>query len=308
MTEPAPSEAKKLADEAVALYNNRDYAAASPALVAAGEACQSGEESLRLKVWSLAARAKTIQGNLTEGEPLLERARAAREGADADALASFGVVEGIFIRERGDKEAAKAYFIKLADFCEENQLYAKAVDAIHHIAIVAPADEQEHWALKGIEAAERGGDATKGWLGALWNNLGWTYDEAGEHEKALDALLKAQVAHQANSGEYQKVAADAFVAHALIHVGRIDEAEKLNDGVRVVSDAKLADKPDDAHWQERSFYCDWKNGEIARARGELAKAKEALEKAKAGFQALNGKGWYDEWLVKLDRQIAALGE
>ena len=51
------------------------------------------------------------------------------------------------------------------------------------------------WTQRGIDLAEQS-EAASYWLGALLNNLGWEYFDAGEHEQALDAFERALAARE----------------------------------------------------------------------------------------------------------------
>ena len=65
------------------------------------------------------------------------------------------------------------------------------------------------------------------WLGPLYNNIGWEYQDAGEHEAALDAFQRALASRE----RYPEMPAliqhakDA-VTEALRALGREDEASR----------------------------------------------------------------------------------
>lgn len=61
------------------------------------------------------------------------------------------------------------------------------------LAIAAP-DEQLEWNLKALALVEQSTDGrVKKWAGSLYNNIGWTYHDGGEYEKALSLFEKALV-------------------------------------------------------------------------------------------------------------------
>jgi tetratricopeptide (TPR) repeat protein len=69
-----------------------------------------------------------------------------------------------------------------------------AVDAAHMMGIVEQPHEAVNWSLRALEMAEASKQArAKKWLGALYNNIGWSYHDAGEYEKALGIFRKALV-------------------------------------------------------------------------------------------------------------------
>ena len=74
-----------------------------------------------------------------------------------------------------------------------------------------------------------------GWLGPLWNNLGWTYwalaakasdgEQAGKYNrKALECYLKARQYHWKHGGEMQKLKADWAVGSTYRRLGQYDQA------------------------------------------------------------------------------------
>ena len=57
------------------------------------------------------------------------------------------------------------------------------------LAIVETGGEALAWNERAIHFAEQSDDElAKGWLGSLYNNLGWTYHDLGEFAKALDCF------------------------------------------------------------------------------------------------------------------------
>lgn len=74
------------------------------------------------------------------------------------------------------------------------------IDAAHMIAIVEPnAAEQLKWNEKALALAEATPDErAAGWLGSLYNNLGWTYHDMGDYKQALTIFKKALAWREAN--------------------------------------------------------------------------------------------------------------
>ena len=82
-----------------------------------------------------------------------------------------------------------------------------AVDAAHMAAIAAPDQERRlAWADRGIELAKSSGDPdVVGWLGSLYNNVGWDYFDAGEYEIALDWFERALVERERRPDEPERI-------------------------------------------------------------------------------------------------------
>ncbi|MCP6769259.1 tetratricopeptide repeat protein, partial [Klebsiella pneumoniae] len=73
-----------------------------------------------------------------------------------------------------------------------------AIDAAHMLGIAAPAAERLDWNLKALAMTEKASDArSKRWLAALYNNIGYTYQERGDFATALVYYRKALPAYVA---------------------------------------------------------------------------------------------------------------
>ena len=100
-----------------------------------------------------------------------------------------------------------------------------AVDAAHMLAIVAKQDQQLHWNEKAMELAENSTDKrAQGWLGSLYNNIGWAYHDLQEYEQALAIFLKALDWRVAHEQVIETQIAKWCVARTQRSLGNIDQA------------------------------------------------------------------------------------
>ena len=102
------------------------------------------------------------------------------------------------------------------------------IDAAHMMAIAEldPA-EQLKWNEHALALAEETPDVrAAGWLGSLYNNLGWTYHEMGDFERALTLFEKAVAWREAVHPEQPETIRIAkwSVGRTLRSLGRFDEA------------------------------------------------------------------------------------
>jgi tetratricopeptide (TPR) repeat protein len=110
----------------------------------------------------------------------------------------------------------------LAKSCGEDYL---KVDAAHMMGIVEKGDESLKWNEIAIKDAENSDSANaKNWLGALYNNTGWTYHDMGQYEKALELFEKNVVWHTARNSKSELTVAKWCVARTLRSLGRVEEA------------------------------------------------------------------------------------
>ena len=184
-------------------------------------------------------------------------------------------------------DVAAVTFKQMYDYCREHELPGRAVDAAHMVAVVAGPEEQIEWARKGIEAAEAGD--LGGWLGPLWNNLGWTYwdmaagaeaDAAIElNRQALDCYLKAREYHWKHGGELNKLAADWAVGSTYRRLGEFDTAEAWLRPVLAWAERLHTLEPGPTHG-EWIGWAKFDLGVIALERGDTKRARELLTVAR----------------------------
>jgi tetratricopeptide (TPR) repeat protein len=250
-------------------------------------------EAGNVEAMAQVARCLSLERKLVEGRTWLERARMAASKDEPLGWSRYLTVRGIYEREERDKPRAKATFEELHDYCLARGLLRQAVDAVHHVAIVVPLEEQPTWNLKGIAAAEKIGDA--GWLAVLWNNLGATYEELKQYDGMLAAYLKAREYHQASGGEIQKLIADWAVGHAYRLTGQMKQARELLEPTLA-----WAERMNDPEW---TALCRKDLGHALAALGEKEKALDLLKSARAG---LVRAGYEKSWPAALEEIDAAI--
>ncbi|HVE42059.1 MAG TPA: tetratricopeptide repeat protein [Planctomycetota bacterium] len=284
------SAAAKLLRDADQVFGAQNYAEALPRYRACSEqAAKDGDRAAQVESLAQVARCYSIEGKLDEGRPWLERAEKLATADEPLGWSRCLGVRGIFQRESGDKTKAKATFEEMHRYCVEKKLFKRAIDAIHHIAIVVPPAEQPAWALKGIAAAEQLKDEAL--LAILWNNLGATYEDLKQVDAMLEAYLKAREYHHRTGGPLQKMIADWAVGHGYRLAGKLPEAETwLKKALPQALDLHAKEpRPDTVEWVG---WCRKDLGELLLARGEKAAALELLKQARAALvEAGIDKSW-----------------
>jgi tetratricopeptide (TPR) repeat protein len=134
-------------------------------------------------------------------------------------------------RSSGDPEAAFPLFQSaFARAVEAGEFYF-AGDAAHMCAIAVDDWElREEWTQRGLDLADREPGAAY-WAGALLNNLGWAYAEAGEHERALELFERALEVRRRDPDNTAAIAwAQYAVGYTLRRLDRSAEAVPLLEG------------------------------------------------------------------------------
>jgi tetratricopeptide (TPR) repeat protein len=280
-------------EEADQVFRSREYDEAGRLYEAIAEDAEAaGDVSTYVEACAMRARSLLIRGHPEEVRPWLERAA---QRADADqplGWSRYLGVRGRFEWDAGDNETATRTFREMFDFCERHELWDRAVDAAHMVALTGDPEEKLEWATKGIAMAEHGN--MTGWLGPLWNNLGWDYVDAERYEEAREALIKAREYHYMSESELPKLIADYSVAHVTRLLGELDQAEQDMSAVFDWAERLHAEgNPDAIEWMGFSR---WELGEIALARADkeagLALMEEALgELEAAGMPRWDEAGW-----------------
>lgn len=118
---------------------------------------------------------------LDEAEPLA--------GDNPRANVRLELERGRMFRSSGDAEAAYPLFKTAYERALKADEAYLAGDAAHMCAIsVDDIAMQEEWVQLGLKHAD------PYWAGPLYNNLGWSYFEAGDYERALELFEQALAA------------------------------------------------------------------------------------------------------------------
>ena len=301
MAAVSPSTAQQLLEQADGIFRRGDNEQAAELYKLTAEAAER-EMVVGIRVEALAqvARCYLKMDRKEDGRRWLMMAAELATDRMPRAWSRYLGVRGRFEWLDDDLETATATFREMYEYCLQHELHERAVDAAHMVAITAPPEEQIQWGLKGIEAAEQGG--IEGWLGPLWNNLGWTHDDLGRHQEALEALLKAREYHWKLGTEMNKLIADWSVGHAYRMVGEHETAARWMRPVLAWSERLYAAErsPDAAEWIGHSCR---ELAELALQREDLPEALDYLRRAREKLQEAGMPQWDTDGFDELSRQI-----
>jgi tetratricopeptide (TPR) repeat protein len=169
----------------------------------------------RAEVVTQLARVEALREDFDACGRMLDRAQALA-AADPVANIRLELERGRMFRSSGDPAAAFPLFESAYERAlETNQPYL-AGDAAHMCAIsTADRGLQEEWVRHGLER----GDPY--WAGPLYNNLGWSYFDAGDHERALELFELALEARLRDPENHQAIQwAHEAIAEAKQALGR----------------------------------------------------------------------------------------
>ena len=293
------------------LFLAQNYDSALAAYMATADIAENeGNKSVLTESYSQIARCHLINNDIESCRQWLEKAETIASADDPAGWSRYLGVRGRLewqqaVKETGEYQpavkTAAATFEDMYNYCLQHSLYERAVDAAHMMAIVDDPERRLAWGEKGIKAAENGG--ISGWLPALWNNHGWNLSDAGRHEEALAALLKAREYHYKTGREMSKLIADWSVGYAYRMVGQLDSAKTWMSKVYDWADSlyQADNSTENAEWLGLAAK---EMGEIALADGnDKADARKYFELAvnklkQAGMPEWDKNG-FEEILNKL---------
>lgn len=142
------------------------------------------------------------------------------------------------------REQARAAYRNAFEIAKTAGLDDLAVDALHMMAIVETAPEDQlAWDLKAIAHMEKSSQpAARGWEASLRNNVGYALHLQGKYEEALAQFEQAlQVRERTGSPETIRVAR-WMIAWTLRSLGRFDEALEIQ--LRLEGECDEAGQPD----------------------------------------------------------------
>ena len=183
----------------------------------------------RAEVLTQLARVQGLRGEFAAGDKLIDQADALSDGSAA-VFARIQMERGRLRNSGGDPVAALALFEAAFQTAEQGGEQFLAADAAHMAAIASPdrAGKLE-WTERGVRIATESTDRDVSyWLGPLYNNLGWEYQDAGDHEAALEAFQRALASRERYPEMPDLIQhAKEAVSEALRSLGRDEEAGRL---------------------------------------------------------------------------------
>lgn len=188
----------------------------------------SGNSEYLAQLLTQVARAEGLQMKFDHASRTLDEAESLITPETPTARVRLLLERGRLLNSSKRRDESKPFFRQAWDLAREAGAGGLAVDAAHMLGIVESGDASIAWNREAIAYAEASSDPkARGWLGSLYNNLGWTYHDAGDAATALDLFRKALAAREAERSDRAPGLvriARWCVARALRTLGRTDEA------------------------------------------------------------------------------------
>lgn len=148
------------------------------------------------------------------------------------------------------KALARAAYLRAAELAQAGGLDALAIDALHMMAFVDSApEEQVAWNRKAIALMQASSQpAAKQWAGSLHNNNGYALHQMGRYEDALAEFNLALAAHERSGTPGNIRIAHWMIAWTLRALGRLDQAIAIQ--LRLEREWDEAGEPDPYVFEE----------------------------------------------------------
>ena len=253
----------------------------------------SKNETYRLQLQTQIARTHSLTGEFDAAHAILDELEPALDGAEPIVTVRYLLERGRTFNSAKKVDQARPLFLRAWDVARRASLDGLAVDAAHMMGIIEPSEAAIEWNERAMAYAEASPDpAAKRWLGALYNNMGWTHHDAGDFVQAL-ALFEKGVAWR----EQQEAVAPLRIAkwsvgRALRSLERTEEALQIQ--LALEREWAADGKPDGFVFEEL--------GELYLSKGDQQQATQYFARA---FPLLQAMGWVEK--DRLDR-IARLGK
>ncbi|MDH5675902.1 MAG: tetratricopeptide repeat protein [Myxococcales bacterium] len=212
------------------IWNFGDAAGSEAAFKAALAQAPAAEHEHRLELRTQVARAMGLQDRFDEGHAELDAVAAEVREEETRARMRLLLERGRLYNSAKRRDEARAQFLQAWDLGREAKLDRLAVDAAHMLGIVElkEPDLALQWSLKALDYAEQSEQqGAKKWLGSLYNNIGWTYFDKKDYDKALELFEKALRFRETQDDLKSTLIARWTVARGLRALGRSEEALQM---------------------------------------------------------------------------------
>ncbi len=184
--------------------------------------------SYHLQLLTQIARTYSLRAMFTEAHNLLNDIEKQLPEQPAPEHVRYNLERGRTFNSSGKKVESKEYFEKAKQLSSALKDDFYTIDAIHMLAIVSTADKAIKLNEEAIILSEETKDENaKRWLGSLYNNLGWSYFDKGEYEKALSIFLRALKWREDRKSAGEIFLAKWCVGRTLRALARFDDAIKI---------------------------------------------------------------------------------
>jgi tetratricopeptide (TPR) repeat protein len=253
----------------------------------------------RLQLQTQIARTMSLRGRFDEAHAILDAVEKEMTPELVKVRVRYLLERGRTFNSSKQQDKARPLFLEAWEVSVKADLEFHAIDAAHMVAIVERSEAGLRWNEKALAYAEQAKDAhARDWRRSLYNNLGWTYHEMGQYEKALEMHRKFWDLERAKAPDSGGTRiAKWSVAKQLRMLKRVDEALTMQR--ELLAEFEKIGKTDGFVFEEL--------GECLLAQGKAAEAAPEFRKA---YGLLKEIGWVAEDTARIERlkKLGGVGE
>lgn len=184
------------------------------------EALTTAEGDWHRELSAQLARSLGLQKRFDEGHQVLDALNDVVGRPKTRGDVCYLLERGRLYNSSGKRDGALAMFERAA----ETDIADLRIDALHMIAIADPTRSREVNEAALVEAQSSSDPRAQRWRASLLNNLGWTYHDAGEFQRALECFLEAVELREEAGAPGPLLIARWCVARALRSLGEHESA------------------------------------------------------------------------------------
>lgn len=222
------------------------------------------------------ARTQGLQRSFAEAHATLDRVEEMLPETRLRTRIRYLLERGRVYNSSSSPERAKPLFAEAWELARDHTAEAYyAVDAAHMIAIVETPEGKIEWNQRGLAMAQASDDRrVQWWCASLLNNLGWTYSDLGEHERALASFETALEWWRRRGTARESRIARWNIGRALRQLGRYDEALALQR--ELLAEWEASGEQQDGYVFEELGECLLALGHVDASRPYFAEAHKML--------------------------------
>lgn len=202
----------------------------------------SRDQTYRAELLTQIARTLGLQQKFTEAHNLLDDVETTLTEDMKRPRIRYLLERGRVFNSSGAPDQAHPLFIKAWELAQQASEDFYAVDAAHMVAIVVQGEEALTWNLKALQLAETSSqERARKWLGSLYNNIGWTYHDMGQYDRALEIFGRA-LKFREEEGKPDRIRIARWcIGRTLRSLGRIEEALEMQQALLKESETSNAE-------------------------------------------------------------------
>ena len=192
----------------------------------------SGNNDYHIQLLTQIARSQGLQRKFDNAHRTLDEAESLITSDLTVPKIRYLLERGRVFNSSGRAPESRPLFLKAWEIAKSSHHDFYAVDAAHMMAIIEVPEHQHEWNLKAAEIASESLDPrARRWLPSLYNNMGWTFNDAHEYAKALDMFRKALAQREEQGNVRETRIAKWCVAKSLRALNRLEEALLIQRGL-----------------------------------------------------------------------------